>query len=177
VTILDSAMVVGSDGEYQRRLQDLKETPRIYEFQYMLDDNLCKITLAAVSEDDAERLFVELMGDSKYRVESRGSSGHLDYVCPSLLKFYRRRLGKDLIDRHNAFLQARVEAEAKKKTAEEVKNAAAKARNKEQKEAHGADVFISTWNYLKRLGIFKAENEKEEMKRFSAWMKQDGDHH
>lgn len=175
MTILDNSVaLVGSDGQAERQLARLRDVPRIYNFEFTLNDSLQKMCLVAVSEEAAERLFYELVAPAKPHIDSRGSSGVLDYVAPELIKYYRRKLGTQLIDKYHAYMRAKAEqAEATKKT-EEIKSAAAKARRKEQERDHAVDYLTNAINFVKRMNVFTQRKEDEQAKDFKEWIKKDG---
>ena len=93
--------LVGSDGEAARQIARLRDVPRIYNFEFTLNDSLQKMCLVAVSEEEAERLFYEILTPAKPHIDSRGSSGVLDYIVPDLIKYYRRKVGTQLIDKYH----------------------------------------------------------------------------
>jgi hypothetical protein len=175
MTILDNSVaVVGSDGEVARQIARLRDVPRLYNFEFTLNDSLQKMCLVAVSEESAERLFYEIIAPAKPHIDSRGSSGVLDYIAPDLIKYYRRKLGTQLIDRYHAYMRVKAEQAEAAKNAEEVKNAAAKTKRKEQEREHSLNILDQTLNYIKRIGALKAEKETEQSKDFRAWINTDG---
>jgi hypothetical protein len=175
MSILDNSVaLVGSDGESARQLARLRDVPRIYNFEFTLNDSLQKMCLVAVSEEGAERLFYELIAPAKPHIDSRGSSGVLDYVAPDLIKYYRRKLGTQLIDRYHAYMRVKAEQAEAARKAEEVNFAAVKARRKEQERDHAVDYLTNAINFVKRMNVFTQRKEDEQAKDFKEWMKNDG---
>jgi hypothetical protein len=162
---------VEEDPVYKQQIDEMKTLPRVWEYQYMLGDNVFKMTVLAPDSEAANFIFYNIVGHEA-RLESGPNGGNnVHYTSPDCEKFFRKRLGTKIRDGYYSWIRQEKERAENHARAEQEKRKTEKAKSKEAKVNHLLDVLTAAASLAKRMGFVQDEKDKQQSKDFVDWMK------
>jgi hypothetical protein len=173
MAITVSNATIESAREYETYQKHLKNSPKLYRFTYMLGGEQMKTSILAPDEKSACLLFNLLAAENggDIRVENQEYMGICDFMTPDLQKVYKKKLSMAVYDKFYAILKQENERQEKQAQAEVENRKAEKSKTREAKINHALDILAQAAAYARKLGLAKAQREKEQDADFSRWMK------